>query len=134
MSYQKCKNGPVKTREERKNADARTGLSVFVSINWAIKSPMVMMAHVMDRSPRPHHHCHRIGRGCRLITAYAAKLYNSAYLEADLPILPLSFFSILKCAELMVAKSVIAIPETLAPTLSFSTTASGSCPAPPALI
>jgi len=37
--------------------------------------------------------------------------------------LALSTFSILKCAELMVAKSVMAIPEALAPTLCFSTTA-----------
>ena len=51
------------------------------------------------------------------------QLYNSAHLESDLPIPPLSTVSILKCAELMVAKSVMAIPEALALTLSFSTTA-----------
>ena len=78
------------------------------------------------RSPRLHYHAD----ATNLITAYAVKLYNSAHLESDLPIPPLSTFSILQCAELMVAKSVMAIPEALAPTLSFSTTASGSCPAP----
>jgi len=71
------------------------------------------------RSPRPHHHAEAIN----LITAYAVELYNSAHLESDFPIPPLSTFSILKCAELMVAKSVMAIPEALAPTLCFSTTA-----------
>ena len=71
------------------------------------------------RSHRPHHHA----EATNLITAYAVELYNSAHLESDFPIPPLSTFSILKCAELMVAKSVMAISEALAPTLCFSTTA-----------